>query len=61
MTKWVTRLFSSDSNLSLKLKTDFAKIAHKMGYQYVNIRAYDRTGESYDDLSKRIDGYLAAV
>ncbi|KRN27707.1 hypothetical protein IV38_GL001920 [Lactobacillus selangorensis] len=62
MTKWVTKIIPAKNEpASLKKETDFATIAHTMGYQYVNIERYDRQNESYQALGAHIEGMTAAV
>ncbi|KRN27708.1 hypothetical protein IV38_GL001921 [Lactobacillus selangorensis] len=53
-------LQDEDSGLS-KSRDDFAEIAHETGYQYVDIRRYERGQESYAALGARIDGLTASV
>lgn len=62
MTKWVTRIIEDDTlDAMSKSKDDFTSIAHRTGYEYVNIQRYQRGDESYDALGTRIDGITAGV
>lgn len=64
MTKWVTKVIEPDTvNALAKSRNDLAKIAHEMGYEYLNIRRYSRSQikETQSELDVRIEGILNGI